>query len=167
MHITALPHRLGQRLANRRLEPLVIVRDDELDAEEATRLEPGEKVAPARPALAVREIDAEHLAPAFPVDADRDQYRLMLNRPGLADPLVARIEDQIGIGLAQPALGKRRQRPVEPRRRIADRRGREAVAAQLLGDRLDPRLRGGRLLRVETPCTYISASAATSAFSDR
>src|SRR6201998_4811311 len=48
---------------------------------------------------------------------------------------------------------------------VAD--GQKAVAAQLLGDRLHPRFREGRLLRVETPCTYISASAATSARSER
>ncbi len=41
------------------------------------------------------------------------------------------------------------------------------MAAQLLGDRLDPRLREGRPFRVDTPGTYISASAATSARSER
>ena len=48
---------------------------------------------------------------------------------------------------------------------VAD--GQKAVAAQLLGDRLHPRFREGRLFRVDTPCTYISASAATSARSER
>ena len=39
MHITALPDRLGKNLADRGLEPRMIVRHDELDAFEATALE--------------------------------------------------------------------------------------------------------------------------------
>jgi hypothetical protein len=70
-------------------------------------------------------------------------------------------------GRLQPAVGKLRQTRIQPLVHCADRGSRKAVAAQLLGDRLHPGLREGRLLRVETPCTYISASAATSARSDR
>jgi hypothetical protein len=107
----------------------MVVRHHELDAAETARLEAREEVAPARAALAIGELDAEHLAPAFPVDADGDQHRLAPDHPGLADPLVARIEDQVRVGLVKAPLGEGLQRPVEPGRRIADRRGREAVAA--------------------------------------
>jgi hypothetical protein len=70
-------------------------------------------------------------------------------------------------GFGQRAAGKLRQAVIQSAVDRTDRGGREAVAAQLLGNRLHPRFREGRLLRVETPCTYISASAATSARSER
>jgi hypothetical protein len=37
-------------------------------------------------------LGAEHLAPAFPVDANRDQRRLALDHAGLADAVVASIK---------------------------------------------------------------------------
>src|SRR5260221_2804665 len=94
VHVAALPDRLGQHLANRRLEPLMVVRDDELDPEETAPLEPGDEIAPARTALAVGELDAQHLAPAFTVDADCNQHRLALNHPGLSDSFSTGIKDQ-------------------------------------------------------------------------
>ena len=100
---------------------------------------------------------------AVPVDADRDQDRRAGDHAGLAHPLIARVEDQIGEGFGQRAAGKLRQARVQPLVHRTDRGSRKAVAAQLIGDRLHPRFREGKLLRVETPCTYISASAATSA----
>ena len=100
---------------------------------------------------------------AVPVDADRDQDRRAGDHAGLAHPLIARVEDQIGEGFGQRAAGKLRQARVQPPVHRTDRGSRKAVAAQLIGDRLHPRFREGKLLRVETPCTYISASAATSA----
>jgi len=113
VHIAALPSRAGQDLADRLLEPLVIVRDSKLDAEQATLFERQEKVAPARPALAVSEIDAKDLAPALAVDCHRDQHRLANDHPGLTHPLVAGVEDQIRKGLVQPPMGKGAQGLVE------------------------------------------------------
>jgi hypothetical protein len=63
MHVAALPDGLGQHLADRRLEPLMVVRHHELDAAETARLEAREEVAPARAALATGELDAEHPSP--------------------------------------------------------------------------------------------------------
>ena len=51
-----------------------------------------------RSALAVGEFDRQHLAAAVPIDPDRDQHRLAGDHAGLAHPLVARVEDQIGKG---------------------------------------------------------------------
>jgi hypothetical protein len=89
-------------------------------------------------ALAVGELDRQDLAAAVPVDPDRDQHRLAGDHAGLAHPLVARVEDQISD------------------------RGEEA-------EKLWPHSSSviAFTFRVETPCTYISASAATSARSDR
>jgi hypothetical protein len=68
----------------------------------------------------------------------------------------------------EPASGELGQALVQPDVDRADRRGREAVAAQLLGDRLDPRVEPeGRLFRVDARWTCISARAAISAFSER
>ena len=52
---------------------------------------------------------ANHLAAAVPVNADRDQHRLAGDHAGLAHPLIARVEDQIGEGFGQRATGKLRQ----------------------------------------------------------
>ena len=120
----------------------------------------------ARPP-APRPSPGQALTAAVPVDADRDQHRLAGDHAGLAHPLIARVEDQIGEGFGQGAAGKLCQTRIQPLVHCADRGSRKAVAAQLLGDRLHPRFREGRLFRVETPCTYIAASAATSARSER
>jgi hypothetical protein len=97
--------------------------------------------------------------PAVPADADRQQHRLIADHPGLAHALIARIQDQVGIGLFEPPAGELGQLIVELDVDRADRRGREAVPHSSSVIALT--------LRVDTPCTYISASAATSAFSER
>ena len=56
---------------------------------------------------------------------------------GLANPLIAGIQDQVRAGLVQPPARELGQAFGELHVDRADRRGREAVAAQLLGDRLD------------------------------
>ena len=52
-------------------------------------MSPSRKSPPARPALAVGELDRQHLTAAVPVDADRDQHRLAGDHAGLAHPLSA------------------------------------------------------------------------------
>ena len=113
VHVAALPSRAGEDLPDRLPQTLVIVRDDELDAKQSALVEHQEKIAPARPALAVGDIDPDDLASALAVDRHRDQHRLADDDPGLAYPLVARIQDQIGEGLAKPPLGKGPQSLVE------------------------------------------------------
>ena len=115
----------------------MVVADDKLDADEPAGFERQEKVAPARSALAIGELDCQDLAPAVFVDRHRDQHRLADDDPGLAHLLVACIEDQIGIVLAQPPLGKRPQTLVERFVDRADRGCGKTVAAQRLGHRLD------------------------------
>src|SRR5918996_57136 len=61
-------------------------------------------------------------------------------------PLVTGVDDEIRAGLVEPAPRKPCQLLVEPGVDRTDRRGREAVPAQLLGDRLD--LAGGYPLDV-------------------
>ena len=159
MHIAALIGRLRHNLAQRGPEPRVIVGHHEFDAVEAARPQRQQEVPPARSALPVGQLDRQHLAPGVPVDADRDQHRVARNNAGFAYPLVARVEDQIGQGFGQCTAGKLRQARIQSLVDRADRRGREVVAAQLLSNRLDF---AGR-----NPCTYISASAATNARSER
>jgi hypothetical protein len=114
----------------------VIVGHDELDAVQIARFEPQQKISPARAALAIGELDRQFLAPAVPVDADRDQHRPADDDAGLAHPFVARITDQIRKGFGQGTAGILCQTRIQPLVDRADRRGREAVAAQLFGDRL-------------------------------
>ena len=76
MHVAALVSRRRQNLAQRCPETSVIVGHDKFDAVQTTPLEPQQKIAPARSALAVGERDRQHLAAAVPIDTDRDQHRL-------------------------------------------------------------------------------------------
>src|ERR1700760_3351872 len=84
MHIAALIGRFRQSLTQCRPEPGVIVGDHELDTVETAPLEPPQKIPPARAALAIGELDRQHLAAAVPVDADRNQHRLAEDHTGLA-----------------------------------------------------------------------------------
>src|ERR1700732_331112 len=94
---------------------------DKFDAMQTTGLQPEQEIAPARPALAVGELDRQHLTAAVPVDADRDQHRLAGDHAGLAHPLIARVEDQIGEGFGQGATGKLRQTRIQPLVHCTDR----------------------------------------------
>ncbi len=76
MHVTALVGGLGQPLADRRLEGGMVVGDHELNRVQAALAQTHQEVPPARPALAVRQFNAEHLAAAVPIDTDGDQHRL-------------------------------------------------------------------------------------------
>ena len=87
--------------------------------------------------LASGQLHAEHLAPAFPVNAERNEHRLGLDHPVEPDLLVPRIEDHIRIRFLEAALGKAPEQLIQPFVDPADRARRERVPAQLLGDRLD------------------------------
>src|SRR5215831_6818901 len=158
MHVAALVGRLRQRLAQCRSEPGVIVGDDELDTVQAARLEPGKEVPPTRPALAIGKLDGQDLAPAVPVDTDRDQHRLADDDAALPHPFVARVKDQIGKGFDQWTAGKLRQTGIQSLVALIDE-----------AEKLWPHSSSviAFTLRVETPCTYISANAATGARSER
>src|SRR6202011_6340326 len=84
----------------------MIVGDDELDTGEAARPEPREEITPARPALAIGQLDRQDLTPAILINRHRNQHCLADDDPGLAHLLVARVEDQIGVALGEPPLGK-------------------------------------------------------------
>ena len=102
----------------------MVVGDDVLDAVKTALPECQEEVLPARLALTVGEVDAEHVAAALEVDADRHEYRLAGDHAGLPDLLVARVEDQVGEGLLQPPTGEGGKLGVEALVDPADRRGR-------------------------------------------
>src|SRR2546423_14147266 len=160
MHVAALIGRLRQSLAQCRSEAGVIIGDDELDAVQAARLQPQQEIPPARSALAVGELDRQHLAAAVPIDADRDQHGLADDDAGFAHPLVTCIQDQIGEGFGQ------RGRPAKCARVSSSR---WVIALIEEAEKLWPHSSSviAFTFRVDTPCTYISASAATSARSER
>ena len=64
------------------------------------------------------------------------------DHPSLADALVTGVQDQVGIVPLEPPAGELGQARTQPLVDRADARGREAVATQLLGDRLHLPRRG-------------------------
>src|ERR1700741_4474730 len=60
MDVAARIGRLRESLAQCRPEAGVIVGDDKFDAVQTARLEPQQKIPPARSALAVGELDRQH-----------------------------------------------------------------------------------------------------------
>ncbi len=74
MHVAALIGRLRENLLQRCPQAGMIVGHDKFDAMQTTGLQPQQGIAPARSALAVGELDRQHLAAAVPIDANRDQH---------------------------------------------------------------------------------------------
>ncbi len=62
-------------LAMAGLQPLMGVRDDELDAAQAAPRQLAQKVGPEGLGLRRADRQAQYLAPAVAVDADRDDHR--------------------------------------------------------------------------------------------
>jgi hypothetical protein len=121
--------------------------------------QPQEKVAPARAAFAIGQIDSQNLPPAFPVHGNRNQHRLADDDAAFADPLITGIQNEIRVGLLKAPLGKRL--------RLSFR----LLLMALIEDaeKLCPHNASvtALIFRVDTPCTYISASVPTKAFSER
>jgi hypothetical protein len=137
----------------------VIVRDDKLDPSESALHQPQQKFAPVQPALAIGQFDRADLPPAVAIHRNRDQHRLAENAPVPAHPLVAHIEDQIGVALAQPPLGKGAQALVQAR----------LMALMEGAEKLCPHKASATALtlRGDSSCLYISASAPIRAFYER
>ena len=76
MHVTALVGARREDLVDRRLQPGIVIGDDELDPMQTALAQAHEKIPPARSGLAVGQLDPEHLAAAVPINADGDQHRL-------------------------------------------------------------------------------------------
>ena len=121
VHVAPLPHRLGQQLPDRPFDPGVIVGDHKLHPPQPARLQPVDKRRPTRLRLASGQLHAEHLAPAFPVNAERNEHRLGLDHPVEPDLLVPRIEDHIRIRFLEAALGKAPEQLIQPCVDPADR----------------------------------------------
>src|SRR5438094_4941304 len=133
--VAALEGSFGEHFANRPAQTGMVIGDDQLDAVQAALAQAEQQVLPGGAAFAIGHLDGEDLAPAVPVDADRDQHRLADHDAALAHLLVAGIDDEIGKGLIKPPAGKGGQARIEPLVDRRDRRGRAGMAAQLLGDR--------------------------------
>src|SRR5690606_38137061 len=97
VHVTALPVGLKQHLEDRLPEAVVMVAHDELHAVQPAIAKVGEKRLPARTALAVSQLDAQDVASSIVADANGHEHRAAANDPILAHPLVAGIEDEVGI----------------------------------------------------------------------
>jgi len=126
VHIATLPRRLGQDLADRRLQAGMVVGDDKLYAMQATLPQRQQEVTPTGAAFTVSQLHSQNLS--SPLTIHRNQHRLTGDDATLAHPLVARIQDQIRIRLTQPPVGKRAQRLIQALVDLADRGGRELMA---------------------------------------
>ena len=104
MHAAPLPCG-AEHLGDGRLQPLMRVRDDQLDAAQAAPGEAAQELDPERLGLAVADGHAEHLAPAVGVDADGDDH-------GDGDDVV--VAADLHVGGVEPDIGPIAfDRPVE------------------------------------------------------
>lgn len=83
MHPAALPGGL-ERLGGCRLDALVAVADDELDAAQAAPVQAAQELGPERLCLAGTDLQAQHLALALGVHAHRHYHGHAHDAPGLA-----------------------------------------------------------------------------------
>src|ERR1700693_4689402 len=95
VNATALPRGV-QNLGDCRLQPFMGIRDDELDAAQTPPGKFAQKVGPEGLGLRGADRQAQHLAPAVAVDADRDNHR---DRDDVA------IAARPHIGCGQPDVG--------------------------------------------------------------
>ena len=84
----------------------MVIGDDKLHAVQPARLQPLDEGGPTRARFPIRELHAEELATALPVDADGQKHGLGLDHLVEPDFLVAGIEDDIRIGFVEPPWGK-------------------------------------------------------------
>ena len=115
----------------------MIVGDDELDAMKAAPAQPDKEILPRGAAFPVGHVDGQDLAAPVPVDPDGDQHRLAHHHAAFAHLLIAGVEDEVGEGFGKGALGEGVEAFVQALVDGGDGGGREGVAAELLGDRLD------------------------------
>src|SRR3954447_4454742 len=92
---TALPRRV-QNLGDGRLQPLVGIRDDELDATQTPPRELAQKIGPEGFGFRGADRQAQRLAPAVAIDANRDDHR---DRDDVA------VAARLHIGRVQPDIG--------------------------------------------------------------
>ena len=137
VHVAALPGRRGQDLADRPLQPLVVVRDHELHPVEPALLQPDQEVLPARAALAVGQLHRRARCAGPP---SRCRSRSAPPGFGSRPPRAPSRNARRGSGRGRPSFSsppdEGRELGVHRLVDLADRRGREGVPAQLLGDRL-------------------------------
>jgi hypothetical protein len=95
MHAATLPRGV-QYFGNGRLEPLMRVRDHQLDAPEAAPCQRAQKLGPESLGLGGADGDAQHLASAIAVDGDGNDHRDGDDATGGANLEVGRIQPEIG-----------------------------------------------------------------------
>jgi site-specific DNA recombinase len=138
VHHAALPAGVGEVLGRALDQAQTGVRDDQLNAGEATLLEVRQEARPAGLVLLGALADAQDLAVALGRDADRDQERDVAHLARPAAPEHDPVEVDVGV--------RARDRPVPPRRDLgvdlpvqpAHGAGADPRAPQGLGDVLDP-----------------------------
>ena len=137
VHVAALEGGFDKDLADGRAKACVIVSDDELDAVEAAPAQAEQEVFPGRAAFAAGDVNGQDLAASVPVHSDGDQHRLAHHHAAFAHLLIAGVEDEVRERLGKGASGEGVEAFVQALVDGGDGGGREGVAAQLLGDRLD------------------------------
>jgi hypothetical protein len=160
MDVAALPIRLRQHFDDRTLKPWMIVADREDHSPQAASFQPQKELFPAGGIVPIGHFHAEDPTPAFPIDSDSHQHGPRTDHSVLAQLLITRINNQIGILTLELAPGK------PPKFGIQLLIDLPLIALAL---KLCPQssLLIACTFRVETPWMYIWVSAATSAFSLR
>jgi len=113
---------------------------------QTTFLQAHEVILPATGALAVGQLDGQHMPAAVPTDTQGDERSAAVPDSVFAHAFVAGIEDEVGVLLFEPPGHEARQLFVELLINVADGGSTKLMAAEFLGDRLHAT--GGHALHV-------------------
>ena len=115
----------------------MIVADGENYAPQSASFQTKKKLLPTGSTLPIGHLYAEHLAPAFPIDADGHKHRSRADHCVLPHFLIPRVEDQIGILAIELATGKAPEFLVELLVESTYRTRAKTVPTELFADRFD------------------------------
>ena len=106
MYVAALPISFGKHFGDGTLKPRMIVADGEDDPAQPASFQAKKGLFPARRTFPIGHLYAEDLTPAFPIGSNSHQHGPRTDHPVLAQLLIARIDNQIGILTLELAPGK-------------------------------------------------------------
>ena len=130
-------NKLRNDFHNRPLKPRMVVTDGEDHAAQAASFQTDKELFPTCRTLPIGHLHSEHLAPAFPVNADGHKHCSGSNHGVLPHLLIPCVQDQVGIFAVKLSTAKASQFLIELLVEPTDRTRAKTALSELFADRLD------------------------------